>query len=102
MAAYVGFARRHPQLYRLMFSPLGYSLHSDRCRINAQRAMSVLIESVAESQSSGWRTGTDPVHLVLSFWGLGHGWAGLLIDNLLPDDTGFDPESWIESAMVLL
>jgi AcrR family transcriptional regulator len=100
--AYVDFACRRSQLYRLMFSPLGYSLHSERCRINAQRAMSFLIRGVTESQAAGWMPQKNSEHLALSVWALGHGWADLLTDELIPEELETRPEDWISSAMSLL
>ena len=41
--AYLAFARSRPALYRLMFSRLGYSLHSESCRMHSQRAIGTLL-----------------------------------------------------------
>ena len=102
LRAYVGFAGKWPQLYKLMFSRYGYGLHSDRCRINADKAMGCLIDAVGTAQTRGWKTDQDPVSLVLSVWSLAHGWAGMLTEKLIPDEMGFNPENWLESCMGLL
>ena len=83
--AYVDFAQSQPALYRLMFSRLGYSLHSEACRQNSARAFSVLTRSVQEAQRAGWRQQQDPRALILSVWAGVHGWAGLLLDGLVPE-----------------
>jgi AcrR family transcriptional regulator len=102
MRAYVEFARSRPGLYRLMFSRLGYELHSERCRVNADRAMGALVKAAAAAQSSGWKSEVDPPALVLSLWSLAHGWAGLLIEDLVPERLGFIEENWFEAAAVFL
>ena len=83
--AYIDFAKAQPALYRLMFSRLGYSLHSEACRLNSARAFSVLTRSVQEAQRAGWRSQQDPRALILSVWAGVHGWAGLLLDGLVPE-----------------
>src|SRR5271157_2699737 len=83
--AYLDFARERPALYRLMFSRLGFSLHSDACRVNSERALGYLFSAVVKSQANGWRAGQDIHALVLSLWASVHGWAQLLMDDLLPE-----------------
>jgi AcrR family transcriptional regulator len=83
--AYVDFAQSQPALYRLMFSRLGYSLHSEACRLNSARAFSVLTRSVQDAQLAGWKSQKDPRALILSVWAGVHGWAGLLLDGLVPE-----------------
>jgi hypothetical protein len=68
-----------------MFSRLGYSLHSEACRLNSARAFSVLSRSVQDAQRAGWRTRQDTRALILSVWAGVHGWAGLLLDGLIPE-----------------
>jgi AcrR family transcriptional regulator len=82
---YIDFAQSQPALYRLMFSRLGYSLHSEACRLNSARAFSVLTKSVQEAQAAGWRSHQDTRALILSVWAGVHGWAGLLLDGLVPE-----------------
>lgn len=84
--AYLEFARSRPALYRLMFSRLGFSLHSEKCRINSERALACLVSAVEQARSHGWRATQDANALVLSLWAQVHGWAGLIIEDLLPSE----------------
>lgn len=102
MRAYVEFARARPGLYRLMFSRVGYELHSERCRINADRSMDALVQAAAAAQAAGWNAVVAPQALVLSLWSLAHGWAGLLTERLIPETLGFDEESWFETMEAFL
>jgi len=96
--AYVDFARSRPALYRLMFSRLGFSLHSESCRRNSQRALDCLLHAVARAQKEGWRAEQDTRGVVLSIWAGVHGWAGLLIDGLLPSELVGEGEDWYRLA----
>jgi len=87
-SAYVRFARSRPALYRLMFSRLGYSLHSEACRRNAERAFACLDGAVTRAQAAGWHAAEDRRSLALSVWAQAHGWAGLITDGLLTPDLG--------------
>ncbi len=91
--AYLRFAQSRPALYRLMFSPLGFSLHSESCRINSARALACLVRAVEEARGRGWRPSQETTALVLSLWAEVHGWAGLLIDRLLPADIDLGADS---------
>ena len=82
--AYLVFALANPALYRLMFSPYGYSLKSESCQFEAERAFQSLVTGVAGAQANGWKHGQDLAPVVLFLWSALHGWAGLLSDNLLP------------------
>jgi AcrR family transcriptional regulator len=85
--AYLDFARKQPLLYRLMFSPYGYSLNSDSCKEAADRAFDSLIGCVARANEAGWKRGHAVLTLSLSFWAELHGWACLSSDRLLPPDV---------------
>jgi AcrR family transcriptional regulator len=89
-AAYVDFAKGQPALYRLMFSRFGYSLHSEACRANSQRAMGCLMTAVARAQETGWKREQDGQTLVLSIWAQVHGVATLIIDALVPEWLGLE------------
>ncbi len=102
LRAYLDFARSRPALYRLMVSRLGFSLHSESCRINSERAFSCLVQAVDNAQRSGWRAGQDAMSLVLSLWAEVHGWAGLLIDELLPGEFKATPEAVTVATEALL
>ena len=96
--AYLQFARSRPELYKLMFSRLGFSLHSETCRINSERAFHCLVRAVRQAQERGWRADRETGALVLSLWAEVHGWAGLLNDDLVPENTDKNPQG-IEKAM---
>ncbi len=100
--AYIDFARERPALYKLMFSPLGYSLHSEKCRLNSERALGYLFSAVGKAQAAGWRSGRETRALGLSIWASVHGWATLLIDNLLPEWIAGNGDEWIAHAQALL
>lgn len=86
--AYLEFARAEPALYRLMFSPYGYSLDSPECRAAAEKAFSALVGAVDRAHSAGWRPGHEVMSLALSFWSTLHGWACLSGDGLMPPGVG--------------
>jgi len=101
--AYLSFASAQPALYRLMFSPYGYSLTSDSCQSQANRAFASLTLAVALAQASGWKASLDLRAVVLSYWSALHGWAGLLGDKLIPPEVSSalgpgipDTERWLE------
>ncbi len=100
--AYVDFARERPVLYKLMISRLGYELHSEACRLNSERALGCLVRAVRLAQAAGWRSGQEEMALVLSLWAGVHGWASLLIDDLLPEGTVGKGDDWLTFAQVLL
>ncbi len=102
LLSYLRFARANPELYRLMFSRLGYRLHSEACRTNALRAFSCLMKAVNKAQAAGWRAAQEPGALGLSVWAQAHGWSGLLNDGLIMEEmmgvTG-DPSLFAEALL---
>lgn len=100
--AYVAFALLRPALYRLMFSRLGYSLHSEACKLNAERALQALVGAVARAQEEGWKTASDTKSLAMGIWAEVHGWSLLLIDDLVPTDQGFEGRNWKESLRAFI
>lgn len=82
--AYLTFGLEHPALYRLMFSPYGYSLTSDSCQSQANRAFGALVAMGARAQAAGWKPGQELTTAVLEFWSAIHGWVGLVNDGLIP------------------
>lgn len=92
---YGEFALARPELYRLMFSRLGNSLHSERCRINAQRSFAVLIRLASVIKGSD----EDPRDLVLSLYANLHGWVMIMMDDLIPPGVGVDRENWLDFAL---
>lgn len=98
--AYLAFADEHPALYRLMFSPEGYSLHSQDCANHATAAFGCLVETAARAQAEGWRQDRDLGALVLALWSALHGWAGLTGDRLIPPGVPVpDREVWLQTAL---
>jgi AcrR family transcriptional regulator len=100
--AYLEFAMARPALYSLMFSRLGFSLHSEKCRINSERALGFLVRSVEKARAGGWRPAQDTYALVLSLWAEVHGWAGLLIEDLVPSDVDKSPVAFQRLSESLL
>ena len=100
--AYMDFARARPALYRLMISRLGFELHSEACRLNSDRALSCLVRAVQAAQACGWKQGHDQTAVVLSLWATVHGWATLLIDDLLPPGISLEGDAWLNAAQVML
>lgn len=97
--AYLDFALAHPALYRLMFSPYGYSLTSDTCQREAIRAFGSLIATAARAHEEGWKTRVPLVDAVLAYWSALHGWAGLVGDQLVPPEVPVpNPDRWLDSV----
>jgi AcrR family transcriptional regulator len=82
--AYLDFAQSQQALYRLMFSPYGYSLNSIACKAAADRAFGALVGAVARASESGWKPGHAVLTLALAYWAVLHGWAVLSGDSLMP------------------
>jgi len=98
--AYLAFADEHRALYRLMFSPYGYSLHSQDCANHATAAFGCLVETAARAQAEGWRPDRDLAALVLTLWSAFHGWAGLTGDRLIPPEVPVpDREIWLQTTL---
>lgn len=75
--AYIGFARDHPALFRLMFADgAGMTLPHDQC----QGAYALMAARVAQLAPSDAQAGA------LACWGLVHGLATLALDGRLPPD----------------
>ena len=90
--AYLEFAQNQQALYRLMFSPYGYSLNSIACKAAADRAFGALVGAVARASESGWKPGHAVMTLALAYWAVLHGWAVLSGDRLTP--PGVTDVSW--------
>ena len=75
--AYVGFARAHPALFRLMFADgAGLDLPHEDC----QGAYALMVRRVAELAPDRAEAGA------LACWGLVHGLATLALDGRIPAD----------------
>lgn len=98
--AYLAFAQAHPALYRLMFSPYGYSLTSDTCQREAGRAFGCLVETAQRAQTVGWKSRLPLVDAVLAYWAALHGWAGLTIDKLVPPEVAIPSiDTWLDAVL---
>ena len=96
--AYLGFARSRPALYGLMVSRLGFSLHSESCRLNSMRAYGCLEKAVQMAQEAGWRAAQDAAAIAASIWANVHGWAGIINDGLYPEGFATAPVEALERA----
>jgi len=97
--AYLSFGLARPSLYRLMFSPYGYSLTSDRCQSEANRAFGALVAMGARAQAAGWKPDHQLTAAVLMYWSALHGWVGLINDDLVPSEVPQpDPEEWLDAV----
>jgi AcrR family transcriptional regulator len=97
---YLKFAQNQPSLYRLMFSPYGYSLNSIECKAAADSAFGTLVGAVARANESGWKPGQTVLTLALAYWAVLHGWAGISGDRLMP--PGVSDVSWEDLIEVYL
>jgi len=101
--AYLAFAREHPSLYRLMFSPEGYRLTSDTCQQQAGRAFGCLTQTAAAAQAQGWKPGRPLNEVVLGYWAALHGWAGLVGDQLIPPEVPLpEVDSWLDDVLGII
>lgn len=93
--AYLEFAGRRANLYRLLFSGKGQALHSD-CRCDPETdAFAPLLEQVKLCQAAGWKREADPQLLSLSIWAQVHGAAELSLEGLVPIPEGMQAhEFW--------
>ena len=89
--AYIEFAVANPALYRLMFSPLGYSLHSEVCQRESGRAFGLLIAAGHRAQAEGSWPAVPLETPLLGFWSHLHGNASLRIDRLVPPEFPLPP-----------
>ncbi|SAL04293.1 TetR family transcriptional regulator [Caballeronia calidae] len=86
--AYVGFARAHPALFRLMFADgAGLRLPHEEC----QGAYALMVRRVTELAPQQVEAGA------LACWGLVHGLATLALDGRIPVDPAGD-----RAALVLM
>ncbi|MEN9353970.1 MAG: hypothetical protein RL318_1295 [Fibrobacterota bacterium] len=93
--AYLAFAVRRSNLYRLLFSGQGKELFTEAPCPKEIDAFAPLVEQIALCQAAGWRTSGDPQMLALSVWAQVHGAAELAIEGLVPVPEGMEPhEFW--------
>lgn len=93
--AYLAFATRRSNLYRLLFSGRGHELFPDVPCSESQDAFAPVVDQIERCQRSGWKVGIDPQILALSIWAHVHGAAELCIEGLGPVPAGVEPhEFW--------
>ena len=96
---YVAFGRESPALYKLMMSSFGFALHSEECARQSARSFGCLIQAVADAQAFGWKPGLDQRSVVVALWATVHGWAGLMIENLVPGGLGLSVDEMFDQAV---
>jgi AcrR family transcriptional regulator len=91
--AYLGFARRQPAYYRLMFRPELSEARLDPEAKEAEHAAEACLEStVTALVESGRIPSAQAKPLTVLIWSLGHGLASLWLDDHLSDDYN-DPDA---------
>jgi AcrR family transcriptional regulator len=98
--AYLDFAKNQQALYRLMFSPYGYSLKSTACKEAADRSFGALVGAVTRAHESGWKPGHSVLTLAMAYWAVLHGWAVISGDHLTP--PGVIETSWVDLLDIYL
>ena len=84
VAAYLGNALDHPDLYRVMFDAT-YELEDAEA---ADRTLEYLVRAAARGRAAGrFRAGTDALELAIQSWVIGHGLVSLVTPGPLPRQT---------------
>jgi AcrR family transcriptional regulator len=84
VAAYIGNALDHPDLYRVMFDAT-FDLENLKA---ADATLEYLVRAVDRSRrAERFRAGTDPLELATQSWVLGHGLVSLVTPGPLPYET---------------
>nr|WP_092865349.1 TetR-like C-terminal domain-containing protein [Quadrisphaera sp. DSM 44207] len=84
VAAYLGNALDHPDLYRVMFDAT-FGLEDLEA---ADATLGHLVRAARRAQDAGrFRAGTDPLELAIQSWALGHGVVSLVANGPLPRRT---------------
>jgi AcrR family transcriptional regulator len=87
--AYVRFARAHPNLFLLMFRGQRLDRNRPSLRSASKAAFAVVQEAVGKKRG-GIGTKSDVLANAIAAWSLVHGFAMLMIDDLLPRDIPTD------------
>lgn len=74
---YLGFARRHPARYRLLFSDPDFGREGGELEAEALRTFGAVAELVAAAQRSGELRAGEPARLTALIYGAVHGLADL-------------------------
>lgn len=84
VAAYLGNALDHPDLYRVMFDA-SFELEDLRA---ADDTLEYLVQAAARARTAGrFRADLDPLELAIQTWVLAHGLVSLVANGPLPRDT---------------
>ncbi|QXJ19694.1 TetR/AcrR family transcriptional regulator [Actinomadura graeca] len=84
VAAYVGNALDHPDLYRVMFDAT-FDLEDLKA---ADATLEYLVQAVRRGADSGrLRADADPLQLAIQSWVIGHGLVSLVANGPLPCET---------------
>lgn len=94
---YVDFARRHPELFRLMFGRFAASHRSDELDQASQVAFAALREGVAAAVAL---PPDSEAALLAAYnaWAVVHGFSHLILDGQIGDEAG-DADKVVESAL---
>ncbi|MBG0814592.1 TetR/AcrR family transcriptional regulator [Planomonospora sp. ID82291] len=102
--AYVGFARREPNTFRMLTHPslADKSRHPDLLEAS-NRAFDVLREAVLRAQDDGHVAPASPAALALTAWSTVHGISALIVDDQLAAKgyTG-DPDDLADEVLATL
>lgn len=97
-AAYLSHALAHPDLYRAMFDA---HVELDD-PVAADAAFTVLVASASRARDLGRLAAhTDPAAVATRFWAMGHGWAMLVINGVLPPSTLADHVPPMATALLV-
>ena len=84
VAAYLGNALDHPDLYRVMFDAT-YELEDAEA---ADQTLEYLVQAAARGREAGrFRPATVPLELAIESWVIGHGLVSLVTPGPLPRET---------------
>jgi AcrR family transcriptional regulator len=84
VAAYLGNALDHPDLYRVMFDS-NFDLEDLRA---ADATLEYLVQAIDRSRKADrFRAGTDPLELATQSWAIAHGLVSLVANGPLPRRT---------------
>ncbi|MGW0433299.1 TetR/AcrR family transcriptional regulator [Micromonospora sp. NPDC003197] len=84
VAAYLGNALDHPDLYRVMFDA-NFDLEDLKA---ADATLEHLVQAARRSREIGrFRAETDPLELAIQSWAIGHGLVSLVANGPLPRQT---------------
>ncbi|MFC3997590.1 TetR/AcrR family transcriptional regulator [Nocardiopsis sediminis] len=84
VAAYLGNALDHPDLYRVMFDAT-FELEDLKA---ADATLEHLVQAARRARDTGrFHPGTDPLELAIQSWAIGHGLVSLVATGPLPPQT---------------